>query len=373
MFTLQIDTAHSWRGGQNQVLLTARGLHARGHRVVVVAHPEGELRKRLGNELEVVPLAPRNEIDLPAAWRLARLIRERQPDLVHAHDPHGVAAAATALSMGVGPRRPWLVAARRVDFRLKANSFSRWKYRQVNRFIASSDAIRAMLVSDGVAAERVITVREGVDIARIARTEPARLREEYWFPAHSLVVGNIAALVPHKGQKYLIDAAAAVVRTMPHARFVILGEGELRATLEHQVKQLHLGQHVVLAGFRTDVLAQLKGLDLFVMSSVTEGLGTSLLDAMAAARPIVATTAGGIPEVVAHGETGLLVPPREADALAGAILALLQDDDRRRRMGESGLARAQAMFSVDRMVEETLAVYEGLAGSRVEALLRPEI
>ena len=360
MFTLQIDTARSWRGGQNQVLLTARGLRAAGHRVVVVAHPEGELRKRLGSEIEVVALAPRSEIDLPAAWRLARVIRDLQPDLIHAHDPHGVAAAAAALSFGAGSRRPKLVAARRVDFHLKGNSFSRWKYRQVDLFITSSDAIRTMLIADGVPPARAVTVHEGVDIDRIERTEPANVREEYWFPAHSLVVGNIAALVPHKGQKYLIDAAAMVVAAMAHARFVILGEGELRGALEHQIKQLHLGQHVVLAGFRTDILAQLKALDLFVMSSVTEGLGTSLLDAMAAARPIVATRAGGIPEVMAEGETGLLVPPRDGRSLADAILALLRDDDRRRGMGQAGLARARALFSADRMVEETLRVYHSL-------------
>ena len=157
-----------------------------------------------------------------------------------------------------------------------------------------------------------------------------------------------------------------MVRTLPDARFVILGEGELRAALEHQVKHLHLEQHVVLAGFRTDVLALLKGLDLFVMSSVTEGLGTSLLDAMAASRPIVATTAGGIPEVVeSTAQTGVLVPPRDPPALADGIIALLQDDERRRRMGEAGFARAQEMFSVERMVAETLKVYEGLPGPRV--------
>jgi glycosyltransferase involved in cell wall biosynthesis len=363
VFSLQIDTAGTWRGGQNQVLLTTRGLLARGHRVVVAAHPDGELRRRLGSEVDVVPLAPRNEVDLPAAWRLSKIIRDLEPDLVHAHDPHGVAVAATALSIGSPPRRPVLVAARRVDFHLKGNSFSRWKYRQVDRFIAASEAIRAMLLEDGVPADRVVTVHEGVDVERVAAVEPLNLREEYWFPPHSLIVGNVAALVPHKGQKYLLDAAAIVVHEMPEVRFLILGEGELRASLEQQIKHLHLGQHVVLGGFRTDVLAVLKDLDLFVMSSVTEGLGTSLLDAMAAGRAVVATKAGGIPEVVADGETGLLVPPRDGRALADAIVALLRDEARRRRFAQAGLARARERFSVERMIDETLAVYDRLAGT----------
>jgi L-malate glycosyltransferase len=363
MFSLQIDTARTWRGGQNQVLLTAGGLRARGHRVVVVAHPNGELRKRLPADFEVVALAPRGEVDLPTAWRLSRVIRELQPDVIHAHDPHGVAVAATALSIASPPRRPALVAARRVDFHIKDNSFSRWKYRQVDRFITASDAIRTMLIEDGVPAERATTVHEGIDVDRVASVEPLNVREEYWFPPHSLIVGNIAALVPHKGQKYLIDAAAIVVREAPQARFLVLGEGELRPTLEHQVKHLHLSQHVVFAGFRTDVLAVLKGLDLFVMSSVTEGLGTSLLDAMAASRPIVGTQAGGIPEVVVDGETGVLVPPRDAEALAAAILDMLRDEPKRRRMAEAGFARVGTVFSVGRMVEQTLAVYADVVGT----------
>jgi len=363
VFSLQIDTARSWRGGQNQVLLTARGLRARGHRVVVVVHPDGELRKRLPADIEAVPLAPRSEVDLPAAWRLSRVIRELQPDVIHAHDPHGVAVAATALSIASPTRRPALIAARRVDFHIKSNSFSRWKYRQVDRFVTASEAIRAMLIEDGVPADRTTTVHEGIDVDRVLAVEPLNVREEYWFPPHSLIVGNIAALVPHKGQKYLVDAAALVVREVPEARFLVLGEGDLRATLEQQIKHLHLAQHVVLAGFRADILAVLKGLDLFVMSSVTEGLGTSLLDAMAASRPIVATRAGGIPEVVVDGASGLLVPPRDAHALAEAILGMLRDEAMRQRLAEAGFARVRARFSVDRMVEETLGVYAAVAGT----------
>ena len=367
MITLQVDTARSWRGGQNQVLLTARGLGARGHRVVLMAHPEGELRRRAEGEFEVLPLAPHGEADLKTAWRLASALRGLAPDVIHAHDPHGVAVAAAALPIGRLPCRPVLVAARRVDFHLKGNSFSRWKYRQVDAFISSSEAIRRMLIEDGVPADRITTVHEGVDLDRIAAVPPVDLHQEHWFPPRAPVIGNVAALVPHKGQKYLLDAAALVVREVPAARFVILGEGELRHELEQRIRHLRLEQHVVLAGFRTDVLARLKAFDVFVMSSVTEGLGTSLLDAMGAARPIVATRTGGIPEVVEDGVTGLLVPPGDGRRLADAILALLADEGRRRRMGEAGLARARQHFSAERMVSGTLAVYARMAGRTVEA------
>lgn len=366
MFSLHIDTARTWRGGQNQALLTVRGLKAIGQRVALVAHPDGELRKR-ADDVEVFPLVPRSEVDLSAGWKLARLIGRLQPDIIHAHDPHGVAMAGMALSLEAasrwkhGRKAPALIASRRVDFHLKGNAFSRWKYRQVDAFICASDAIRQMLVGDGVSVDRAVTVHEGIDVDRIDAAPRVNVHEALWLPHGAPLVGNVAALVPHKGQRYLIEAAHLVVQKVPDARFVILGEGELREHLEHLVREHHLEKHVLLPGFRTDVIGCIKGFDLFVMSSVTEGLGTSLLDAMACRTAIVGTKAGGIPEVVAPGETGLLVEPRSAKGLADAIIRLLQDPALRRQMAEAGYARVRNRFTVERMVAETAAVYERIA------------
>jgi len=363
MFSLHIDSARTWRGGQNQVLLTVNGLRGIGQRAALVAHPDGELRRRAAEGLELVPLAPRTEIDLTAAFRLSRVLRRLRPDVVHAHDPHAVAMAGLALPMAGAAVAPPLVASRRVDFHLKANSFSRWKYRQVDCFIAASEAIRQMLIGDGVPEARTVTVHEGIDIDHVLAVPPVNVHEAFWLPHHAPVVGNVAALAPHKGQRHLIDAAHLVVQAVPDARFVILGEGELRESLERQVREHHLEKHVLLPGFRPDVLGCIKGFDVFVMSSVTEGLGTSLLDAMACARAVVATRTGGIPEVVADGETGLLVPPRDHHALADAIIRLLGDRAARETMGRAGLARVRECFSLDRMVAGTAAVYGRVAGT----------
>jgi glycosyltransferase involved in cell wall biosynthesis len=361
MFSLHIDTARTWRGGQNQVLLTVLGMRALGHRAMLVAHAEGELRQRAREGLELIALAPRTEMDLSAAWRLSRLIKQLGPDVVHAHDPHGVAMAALALSMSTQLAKPPLVAARRVDFHLKGNALSRWKYRQVDCFICASEAVSRMLVADGVPAARAVTVHEGIDLGHVDAAPAADLHADLWLPHGSPIVGNVAALVPHKGQRHLIEAAAIVVTRVPDARFVIAGEGELRPVLERQIKEHHLEKHVFLAGFRPDILSVHKGFDIFVMSSVTEGLGTSLLDAMACGKPIVATTAGGMPEVVEDGATGLLVPPRDHQAMAAAIVKLLTSPDLRARMGAAGLARVRARFSVERMVQDTLEIYRRVA------------
>jgi len=361
MYSLHIDTARTWRGGQNQVLLTVLGMRALGHRTMLVAHPAGELRQRAREGLELLPLTPRTEMDLSAAWRLARVIAQERPDVIHAHDPHGVAMAALALSMSTSSAKPPLIAARRVDFRLRGNALSRWKYRQVDCFICASECIRRMLLGDGVDEGRAVTVHEGIDLERVAAAPAADLHGEFWLPRDSPIVGNVAALVPHKGQRHLIDAAALVVQKVPDARFVIAGEGELRESLERQIKDLALEKHVLLVGFRPDALSVHKGFDIFVMSSVTEGLGTSLLDAMACGRPIVATTAGGIPEVVVNNQTGILVPPRDHEALARALVALLRDERAQEVMGAQGLLRVRERFTAERMVQETLGVYRRVA------------
>src|SRR3989441_5580899 len=254
MFSLHIDTARTWRGGQNQVLLTVNGLRALGHRAALVAHPDGELRRRAAEGMELIQLAPRTEMDLSAAWRLSRVVKQLRPDVIHAHDAHGIAMASLALSLGAsstkGRNAPALVAARRLDFHLRRNSFSRWKHRQVDCFIAASEAIRQMLITDGVPGERTVTVHEGIDVEHVVAAPLVDVHQAFFLPHGSPVVGNIAALVPHKGQRHLIEAAHIVVQKLPDVRFVILGEGELREALERLIKEYRLEKHVLLPGFR---------------------------------------------------------------------------------------------------------------------------
>jgi len=364
MFSLHIDTATSWRGGQRQVMYTVLGLRALGHRVELAAHPQGELFARMREGTDLIPLAPRNEIDLAAAWRLSKVLKQLIPDVVHAHDPHAVAMASTALSMASPTPRPVLVASRRIEFRIGQNSFSRWKYSQVDCFIAISAAVRDRLIADGIPRTKIVIVHEGVDVERMVRLPPANVHAEFYLPTHSPVVANVAALVPQKGQRHLIDAVALVVRDVPDARFVIFGEGELRQALEKAIRDGHLERHVFLAGFRADAFELTKGCDLFVMSSIHEGLCTAIVDAMAASKAVVATAVGGVPEVVVDGETGFLVDPRDHRAMAARLVQLLRDESLRARMGAAGLRRARKLFTVERMVEETAAVYERLAGTR---------
>ena len=364
MFSLHIDTAREWRGGQSHVLHLVLGLRAIGHRAALVAHPDGELLRRMREGLDLIPLAPRGEVDLAAAWRLSRVVKRLTPDLIHAHDPHAVAMAATALSIvSPSPKTP-LVASRRSAAHLARTSLSRWEHSQVDCFIANSGVIRDRLVSEGIPLEHTAIVTEGVDVERIVRMPAANVHAAFYLPTHAPIVGSVASLVAHKGHHHLIDAAALVVREVPDARFVIVGDGELRESLEKHIRDTHLERHVFLVGFRTDVLELTKGFDLFAVSSVIEGMYVALLDAMAAAKATVATAVGAIAEVVADGETGFLVPPRDHVAMAEKLVLLLKDPVLRSRMGEAALTRVRERFTVERMVEDTAAVYERLTAAR---------
>jgi glycosyltransferase involved in cell wall biosynthesis len=360
--TLHIDTARTWRGGQQQTLLTVLGLRARGHRAILIAHSDGELFRRAAEGSDLIPLAPKGDVDLAAAWKLSRLIRQWKPAIVHAHDPHAVSMAGLALSFGAPSPRPKTIASRRVDFHLQGHSFSQWKYRQVDGFIAASGAIRDILVSDGIDRSRIVVVHDGIDVERIERLPAIDIHAEYWLPHGAPVVANVGALVGHKGQRYLVDATALVMREVPDVHVVIFGEGELRAPLEKQIRHLGLEKRVLLPGFREDVLSLVKSADLFVMSSVTEGLGSAVLDAMAMGLAVVGTRAGGIPEAVVSGTTGLIVEPGEPRPLADAIVRLLTGPDLRRRYGEAGRRRVDELFGVDRLIEGTLAAYAAFAG-----------
>ena len=357
MFSLHIDTETTWRGGQGQVMYTVMGLRAMGQRAVLVAHPDGELLRRMREGMDLVPLGTAHDVDLAAAWRLSRVLKRMRPDVIHAHDPRACTMASTALSIAAPMPRPPLIAAQREEFRLAHNSFSRWSQSQVDCFIANSDAIRQRLVAGGIPPAKTVVVNEGVDVERIVRMPAANVHAEFYLPTHAPVVGHVAALVPHKGQHHLIEAAALVVREVPDARFVIVGDGELRESLEKQIKDRHLERHVFLAGFRLDAVALTKGFDIFAMSSVSEGMCTALVDAMAASKPAVTTTAGGLPEVVDEGVTGFLVPPRDHHAMADRIVLLLKDAALRTRMGEAALHRARERFTVEKMVADTAEVY----------------
>jgi glycosyltransferase involved in cell wall biosynthesis len=360
MRVLHVDSAATWRGGQNQVLLAVRGMQAAGHEVALACRAGGVLAERAraaGLAVHALPLG--GELDPRAAFALRRLVARLRPEVVQLHDPHALATGILATA-GLGRARPRRVATRRVDFRLRG-ALSRAKYRACEVVVAVSAAIADVLRRDGLPESRLRRVYEGVP----DRAPQPGGREELralGFAHDDLVIGNVAALTDHKDHATLLEALARVLAREPRARLLIVGEGELRADLEARALALGVKGRVVFTGFRADLDRLLPAFDVFCLSSHMEGLGTSLLDAMCFARPIVATAAGGIPEAVEDRVTGRLAPARDASALAEALLDVLRDPARAAAYGAAGRRRFEQRFTAARMVDESLRVYrEALA------------
>jgi glycosyltransferase involved in cell wall biosynthesis len=354
---LHVDTAATWRGGQNQVLLTARGMAARGVGATIACRAGGELESRAraaGAAVRAIPF--RGDLWPPAILALARLLRRDRPGALLLHDPHAVSAGLVASRLA--GRLP-LVAVRRVDFPLRG-AVSRAKYTACDRVIVVSRAIGSVVERGGVSAQRLRLVYEGVPDRSPAPGGEAALAE-LGVPAGVPVVGNVAALTGHKDQATLVEAMALLRLRRPDARLVIVGQGDLRPALEAQVRESGLADRVVFAGFRRDLDRLLPAFSAFCLSSRLEGLGTSLLDAMAFGLPVVATAAGGIPEAVEDGVTGRVVPPRDPEALAAALAEVLADEERRRAWGAAGRRRFLEAFTVEHMVDDTLRVLAELA------------
>ena len=355
MNVLHVDSAAGWRGGQNQVLLTAKGMSARGHRVALACRSGGVLEARAraeGLDVHGLPLA--GDLSPRAAFQLSRLMRRHRPDVLHLHDPHALAAGLLAARAAPAIRA---VATRRVDFPLRG-PLSRFKYRSCDQVIAVSRKVAEVLGANGVSPDRIRVVYEGVpDRAGVPGGREALA--ELGVPAGCPVVGNVAALTDHKDHATLIEAAARVRARVPEARFVIVGDGPLRQRLEALCRERGVLDRCVFAGFRQDLDRLLPAFTVFCLSSHMEGLGTSLLDAMAFSRPVVATAAGGIPEAVEDGVTGRVVPVRDPAALADALVEVLTDADKAKAMGDAGRRRFEERFTAERMVDETLAAYDG--------------
>jgi L-malate glycosyltransferase len=356
---VHVDTARGWRGGQNQVLLTALGMAARGVLTEIVCRRGGELEARArAAGAAVRPISFRGDLWPAGILALRRRAAQAPACAFVLHDPHAVSAGLVANRLGRG--RP-LVAVRRVDFPLRG-TLSRTKYAACDRVIVVSRAIGSVMEAGGIAPERLELVYEGVPDRRPVPGGREALAA-LGVPDGALVIGNAAALTGHKDHATLVDAMAILRERQPRAWLVIAGEGELRGALEAQARALGVADRVVFAGFRRDLDRLLPACEVFCLSSRLEGLGTSVLDAMALGVPVVATAAGGIPEAVLDGATGRTVPPRDPRALADALAEALSDEPRRRAWGEAGRRRFLECFTNERMVDETLRVLRGVAGA----------
>jgi glycosyltransferase involved in cell wall biosynthesis len=359
---LHVSTPTTWRGGEQQLAYLVDELPGIKH--LLLTPPESRLAQHCVACGHVwLPLQKKGL--LARVFQLKRVVRKYKADLLHVHDAkaHTLAYVATLLGM-----RARVIVSRRVDFPVQSNPFSQRKYTHpaVKRIAAVSQAIADIVCEQLPLQDRVTVIHSGVDTTRFeGKTSSGRLRHDWDVPNDHWLIGNTSAVADHKDYRTFVDTAAYVQAQGLRATFFIIGDGPEAEAIQQYINAQGMHATVFMTGFREDVTDLVAELDLYLMTSKTEGLGTSVLDAFAAEIPVVATQAGGIPEMVQHTETGLLAPVGQPQALGEALLQLTQEPDLRRTL-VANARNALSDFSKEKMAARTKALYQSVMAEPVK-------
>jgi glycosyltransferase involved in cell wall biosynthesis len=354
MKILYVDLEREWRGGQSQALLTLRGLRERGHAVELLAARDSPLAQRTAATGILVHGVRRLGLRGWAAVAIRKLVATGRFELLHLNESHSLTSAWLA---GAHRHAP-LLLSRRIGFPLQKNRISQARFRAVTRFVANSKDVAKSLTDSGIFAERISIVNEGVEIPTLpSADERARARKRWGIGDSDFLFGCLSVFVPEKGQRHAIEAMPEVRAIYPHAKLLLAGDGACRKDLESLTSRLGQQGAVLFPGFLTNVNEVYAALDAFVFPSEFEGLGTALQTAMAMALPSISTARGALGEVVDDQRTALVVEP-QAREFAAAMLRIMSDSALRTRLSQAGRDEIIQRFSVERMVANTIRVYD---------------
>jgi len=362
MKILHVETGRHLYGGAQQVIYLAKGLEQREIENILVCPPDTDVDIAARDAgISISNLKCAGDHDLAFAFQLRRLVVTEKPDIIHCHSRRGgdflggLAAIGTSIPA---------VLSRRVD-NTEVSLIAGLRYRPFCKVIAISEAIACMLRESGLDEERLTVIRDAVDTERfMALPDDEAFHTEFGLSEADFVLATIAQLIPRKGHQYLLEAVAQLKIDHPNLKVIIFGQGPLETELRERTANLGLGGMVQFAGFRRDLDEYLARLDLLVHPALAEGLGVAALKAAAAGVPVVGFAAGGLSEAVADGVTGLLVPPKDVDALREAIAKLIENPALRDELGEAGRRRMQGEFSIEAMVDEHIQLYESVLNGR---------
>ena len=352
---LFVDTERVWRGGQDQLFTLLQGLSERNHGIHLVCHPNTLLAERAREiGLEVHPISIRGELSPFSFTRLLWIMLRIRPSIVAFNTPRPIL---------VGKLASWLAGVRvriifrRVNFPLRRTPFTRLKYLWGTALIiAISESISHQLQEGGIPASKIRLVYDGIDAARHKSLE----RPPYDSARQPVVVGSVSHLSKEKGHYHLVEAAHTIPEVASRFRFVVVGDGVCKESLEAQVRERGLEDCFQFAGFQSRTTQYLQSFDIFVLPSLSEGLSSAILSAMASSLPVIATSVGGIPELIQPGVNGLLVPPADPVALAQAIVHLHDHPEIAIQMGREGRRRFEKHFTLDRKIAETELLCESI-------------
>ncbi|MFM9055410.1 MAG: glycosyltransferase family 4 protein [Bacteroidota bacterium] len=364
MNILHISTPRSWRGGEQQVAYLVQALHEAGIPQGVLCPAGATLSTRSELQgIEILSFQSRGPLGINLAQRIAHLVRRGSFTLIHTHDSHAHTAAVLAATL-FGMPLP-VVVSRRVDFPVSPGPFSTWKYNHsaIHRILCVSEEIRKITVPAIRNKSILSVIRSGVDAGRYTTANGREsLLLELGLAPDTRLVGNLSALADHKDYPTWLRAAACLRARDPQLHFVIAGSGPDEREIRHMITALGLSTCVHLLGFRSDVAEVMSALDVFMISSKTEGLGTIVIEAFAAGVPVVATRAGGIPELVEDGVNGILCPVGDEMSLCASVRRIFDEPGLAQRLGAAGKERSHR-FSFRSTAAQTLEVYRQITGS----------
>ena len=357
---IHIDTEKTWRGGQQQAVYLFEGMLERGYETLMLCPPGSALEDYCRTKnLPFNPLHFAHELDYRSGIDTAKIAGSYSASILQLHSGHSVSCGLWAKLF---KRKLKLVATRRVDFSIKKNPLSALKYntRLLDHIVCISDKIKQVLIADGISEKKLSVIRSGVNIHRFDAVQPPYdFRLKWHIPEDNALVGTVAAFAGHKDYPNFLNAISIICQKRPGIRFMAVGDGELKQQMEQLAKELNISERLIFTGFQSNVGDFLKAFDIFVLPSKKEGLGTSVLDAMSAGLPIVATKAGGIPEMITDRVNGLLVNSGDSDSLADAILYLLDNSEIAKELGANALQTVKE-FDINNTVDAYLRLYEEL-------------
>ena len=355
---LHLSSERTWRGGEQQIAYLIDELKLLGVIVHIAVKAGSEFEKYCkGKGMPCYSLPFRNSLDLRTALEIKKICRDLNPDLIHLHSSksHGIGV----LSAILGNKVP-LVLSRRVDFVPKNTWLTRMKYNYpgIKRILCVSHKIRDIMKAYLREPEKAITIHSGVDLAKFNIPVPENtLRKEFNVDRNTVIIGNTSALEDHKDYFTFIDTIYELIQRRIPLKAFIIGTGSREAALKEYAAEKKLTEAVCFTGFRKDIVRVLPSLDLFLITSNEEGLGTSVLDAFAAGIPVVATAAGGIPEMVINNETGMLASVGDKVSLADAVVKLLSDPALKDRLIRNAKDKVKD-FSKEETARKTLTAYQ---------------
>lgn len=352
---LHVSSEKTWRGGEQQIAYLIGELSNQRIQNVVLCKRESAFESYcLQNNIEHYTASFRSNLDIRSSIKLKNICQIEVPDIIHTHSSrsHSIALYGKYFGNNIP-----LAVSRRVDFPIKTN----WKYndRAVKRIICVSNFIQKLVSPTIKTSEKCITIYDGIDINKFSGHTKKSLLNEYGFDQNYYAVGNTSAIADHKDYFTFVDAAEEVIKRKENVAFFIIGEGPLKELVQNYVLSKKLQNKIILTGFRSDIINILPGLDCFLMTSKTEGLGTSLLDALAAKVPVVATNGGGIPEIIINGKTGLLSDVGNSNHLAEHVLNILENHDLVNSLITGGLEHVKN-FSKQIMANKTYQLYQSI-------------